>query len=104
MILYFITYVDCRIGIFILPHSSVFLFHAEPSYSLPSPQGSSMFPLGSVVGSGLIVVVSGVVITGSVTGVVTVSGVVSVSDNTFKFKFWVSVYTVAVALSFELVR
>ena len=41
-----------------------------------------MFPLGSVVGSGLIVVVSGVVITGSVTGVVTVSGVVAASENT----------------------
>ena len=44
-----------------------------------------MFPLGSVVGSGLVVVVSGVVITGSVTGVVTESvvAVVSASENTF---------------------
>ena len=104
MILYFITYVDCRIGMFILPHSLFSLSHIEPLYSLPSPQGSSMFPFPSGVGSGLVVVVSGVVTTGSVTGVVTVSGVVSVSANTFKFKFWLSVYTMAMALSFELVR
>ena len=71
--------------IFILPHLFSTLSHFEPLYSLPSPQGSFMIPLGSGVGSGLVVVVSGVVTTGSVTGVVSVSGVVAdvaASENT----------------------
>ena len=79
MILYFITYVDCRIGIFILPHSLVSLSHIEPLYSLPSPQGSSMFPLGPGVGSGLVVVFG----SGVVTGGVTLSVVVAATENAF---------------------